>query len=92
MIAQSTHKCLIRENLKIRTILNQRLRSFDITAKEVVSMGKEAGCKFSESQLSKYRKRGDVKGGMQVSDVLWLCEVFAIEVVLSVKRRKFTNK
>ena len=92
MITQSTHKCIIRENVKIRTLLNSRLRRYDITAREVVAMGNDCGCQFTESQLSRYRKHGNVKGGLNAPDVLWLCEAFAIEVTLSVKRRKFTNK
>ena len=89
MITQSTHKCLIREDVKIRTLLNKRLRSFNITSREIVSMGKDDGCNFNEAQLSRYRKHGNVKGGLNAPDVLWLCNAFAIEVSLSVKRRKF---
>jgi hypothetical protein len=92
MITQSTHKCIIRENVKIRTLLNHRLRTFHLTAKEVVLLGKEDGCNFSESQLSRYRKHGNVKGGLLAPDVLWLCNAFAIDVQLSVKRRKFVSK
>lgn len=91
MITQATHKCLIRENIKIRSILNDRLNKFHITSREVVALGKGDGCNFSEAQLSRYRKHGNVKGGLQAPDVLWLCEAFAINIQLKVTRNKFTK-
>jgi len=92
MITQNMNKCLIRDSLEIRTALNKRLRQFDITGREIVELAKENGYKFTEQQLSRYRKHGNVKGSLQSGDILWICNAFKIELKLKVTNRRFAKK
>ena len=84
MITQKVNKCLVRDSIEIRTALNNHLRLFDITRRKLVEDSKSYGCKFSESQLSRYLKHGNVKGSIRVSDIMWLCENFKINITLKI--------
>jgi hypothetical protein len=86
---QQMNKCLIRESLEIRTAINDVLRKNNISSRQLLEKAKSERRKFSESQLSRYRKHGHITGGLQSSDVVWICNTINIDVTLKIKKKKF---
>ncbi len=86
---QQMNKCLIRESLAIRESVNDVLRKNNISSRQIITKAKSSGKRFSESQLSRYRKHGHMLGGLQSSDVLWICEFLNIDIKLKIKKHKF---
>lgn len=86
---QQMNRCLIRESLSIRTAINDVLYKNNISSRQILAKANSSGRKFTEAQLSRYRKHGHKSGGLQSSDVLWICEFLNIDVNLKVKKRKF---
>lgn len=88
MITQTQHRCLIRESEAIRTAINLRMLKYKISAKEIVEKGRICNRTFSESQLSRYRKHGNIKGTLPAYDIIWLCKEFNIDLKINVKKKK----
>jgi len=86
------NKCLIRESLEIRTAINDRINKRDLFARDIIRSAKEKGLKFSESQLSRYRKHGHINSGLSSSEVLWICGFLNIELKLNVRKRRVNKK
>jgi hypothetical protein len=89
---QQMNKCLIRESLEIRTNINDVLSKNNISARQLLAKAKYSGKNFTESQLSRYRKHGHILGGIQSSDVLWICEFLNINVELKIKKKQFKRE
>ena len=86
MIQYSTHRCLVKESLKVRSLLNKRFARLGLSLREITTDAKLNGKTFTEQALSRYRKHGNVKGALQTSDVIWLCEKYSITLRLIAKK------
>ena len=91
MITQQVNKCIVKDSLDIRTKLNDRWTKHGISSKFIVYRASLDKKTFTESQLSRYRKHGNVKGAIQTSDVLYLCDKYHIELKLTARNKKFTK-
>ncbi len=87
----NTHRCIIKQSLEIRTALNKRIDDFNMSSKVIVQIAKDQGVFFTEPQLARYRKHGDIKGAIRTSSVVWLCKKFNIELGIKVKKRRMSK-
>ena len=88
MITYNKHRCIIKDNGKLQSMINKEIERRDVTARSIVKMANLNGLKINEQALSRYRKHGNVKGALSSSDVLWVCELLKINLVLTPKKSK----
>lgn len=86
MTEYNTHRCLVKESLKVRSLLNKRFERLGLSSKAITADAKLNGRTFTEQALSRYRKHGNIKGALQTSDVIWLCEKYSITLRLIAKK------
>lgn len=86
MIEYYQHRCLIRESLKIRTLLNERFSKLELSSRDITYDARNSGREFTEANLCRYRKHGNIKGSLKTADIIWLCERYGIELTLKVKK------
>jgi hypothetical protein len=80
------HRCLVKESLKVRSLLNKRFARLGLSLKSITADAKLNGKKINEKALSRYRKHGNVKGALKTSDVIWLCDKYSIKLRLMAKK------
>lgn len=86
------HRCLVKESLAIRTLLNKRFDKLKLSSRAITNDARDKGRGFTEQSLSRYRKHGNVKGSIQTDDVMWLCDKYNIKLKLTAVSKKYEHE
>lgn len=85
------HRCIVKDNDKVRETLNNRFKKLLLTNRAITSDANQKGRKFNEASLSRYRNHGNIPGAILTDDVIWLCDRYNIKLKLIVTKGKLNG-
>jgi len=83
---------IIKDSIRIRTLLKERFKSLNILAKDVIKDAEEKGMVFTGASLSKYMNHGNIHSSLSEENIIWLCFRYGIPVNLFIGKPVLEDK
>ncbi len=81
-------RCIIRNSNQVRELLVKEFNRLGLSNKSIVDRARSEGEKFNESSFSRFTKSGNVRNSLTTEQIMYLCDVYGIELTLTAKMKK----
>ena len=76
--------CIIKESVRIRTLLKKRFDELELKSKDIVSEANNHDIPITEASLSRYLKGKSISNSLSQEAIIWLTRRYGVPVMLFV--------